>query len=226
MAAFTRHFFGGDRAGFPQANNAGDIERARAHAAFVPAAVNDGGKLHAGILAAHLQSTDALGPVHLVRGNGHDINVLLDHIHGNLAHRLGGVRVEDDAALMTQLADLGPRLQHANLIVGGHDGHQNGLVVHGALKVFEVYQAVFLNREVGDTIAIFFQALAGVEHGLVLGDSGDDVIALLAIHFGDALDCEVVALGSAGGKNDLLGGGADQLGDAFARQFNRFFGHP
>src|ERR1700690_4110343 len=68
--------------------------------------------------------------------------------------------------------------------------------------------------------------LAGVEHGLVLGNCRDDVVALLAVHFGDALDREVVALGCTRGKNDFLRGGANQLGDALARKFDRFFRRP
>jgi hypothetical protein len=51
----------------------------------------------------------------------------------------------------------------------------------------------------------------------VLGDLGDDVVAALAVHLGDALDGQVVALGGAGGEDDLLGGGADQLGNLLAR---------
>ena len=63
---------------------------------------------------------------------------------------------------------------------------------------------------------MLLQLLAGIEDGLVLGDLGDDVVAALAVHLGDALDGEVVALGGAGGEDDLLGGGADELGDLLA----------
>jgi hypothetical protein len=50
----------------------------------------------------------------------------------------------------------------------------------------------------------------------VLGDLGDDVVAALAVHLGDALDGEVVGFGGAGGEDDLLGGAADELGDLLA----------
>jgi hypothetical protein len=55
---------------------------------------------------------------------------------------------------------------------------------------------------------------------LVLGDLGDDVVAALAVHLGDALDGQVVALGGAGGEDDLLGGGADQPRNLLARRFH------
>ena len=59
--------------------------------------------------------------------------------------------------------------------------------------------------------------LAGVENSFVLGDRGDDVVTLLAVHFGHTLDSKVVALGGAGGEDDFFCSRANQLGDAFAR---------
>ena len=94
---------------------------------------------------------------------------------------------------------------------------QDRLVVHGALQIVEIDQAVFLHRQIGDAVAVLLQALAGVEHRLVLGDRGDDVVALLAVHLGDALDGEVVALGGAGGEDDFLGVAPISLAMLFAR---------
>ena len=59
--------------------------------------------------------------------------------------------------------------------------------------------------EVRDGVALFLEALAGVEHGLVLDDGGDDVEAIILVELGDAFDREVVALRRAGGEDDLLG---------------------
>ena len=98
--------------------------------------------------------------------------------------------------------------------------NQNRLVVHGALQVFEIDQPVGLHRQIGHAIAVLLKPLAGVEHRLVLGHLGDDVVAALAIHLRDALDGQVVALGGAGGKDDLLGGCADQLGNLLARRLD------
>ena len=66
------------------------------------------------------------------------IDVVVDDVERHLADRLHRVGVEQHAALVAQRADLADRLQHANLVVGGHDGDQNGLVVHGALQVVEI----------------------------------------------------------------------------------------
>ena len=179
-----------------------------------------------GFLRRTYSAPTPFGPYILCAGDRHEVDVLLDHVDGDFADGLGRVGVEDYAALVTELADFGDGLDDADFVVGEHDRDQDGLVVHGALEVFEIDEAVFLHRHVSDAVAVFLQALAGVEHGFVLGDRGDDVVALLAVHFGDALDGEVVALGGAGGEDHFLGGRADQLGDALARGLHAFFGGP
>jgi hypothetical protein len=60
----------------------------------------------------------------------------------------------------------------------------------------------------------------------VLGHLGDDVVAALAVHLGDALDGEVGGLGGAGGEDDLLGGRADELGDLLAGLLDALLGLP
>ncbi len=127
---------------------------------------------------------------------------------------------------MTELADLADGLQHANLVVGRHDGDQNRLVVHGPLQVFEIDQSIGLHRQIGHAVAVLLQPLAGVQHRLVLGHLGDDVVAAFAVHLRNALDGQVVALGGAGGKDDLLGGCADQLGNLLARRLHGLLGLP
>ena len=119
-----------DRTGLAQADDARHVQRPGTHAALVPATINNGGNLHSRILAPYVQSADSLGPIHLVRGNRHYIDVLLGHIDGNLSYGLRRVGVEDHAALATNLSDLGDRLQHADLVIGRHDRNQDGLVVH------------------------------------------------------------------------------------------------
>ena len=65
---FGFQFSRGDFAGCAQANDAGDVERAGAHAAFVAAAIDLRGELHAWVAPAHVKRAAALGAVELVRG--------------------------------------------------------------------------------------------------------------------------------------------------------------
>src|SRR5581483_3701103 len=190
------------------------------------AAIDDGGNLHARILAAHVERAYTFRSVNLVTGNGGEIDVVFDHIHGNLTDGLNRVGVEQHPTLVTELADLPPGLQHANLVVGRHDGDENRLVVDGALQVVKIDQPIFLDGKVGDAVAVFLQALASVEHRLVLGHGGDDVIALFAIHLGDTLDGQVVALGRARREDNFFGSCADQLRDLLTRRFYARFRGP
>ncbi len=168
------------------------------------AAVDLRGNLHARIATANIESAHTLGAVDLVAGERQHIDVVGDHVDGNLAHRLHCIGVEDDALLMAELADFADGLQDTDFVVGGHDGDEDGLVIHGALQVFDVDEAIGLHGQIGDAVAVLLKALAGVEHSLVLSDLGDDVVAALAVHFRDALDGEVVAFCRARREDDLL----------------------
>ena len=116
--------------------------------------------------------------------------------------------------------------KHSDFIVREHDRDQDRLVIHRPLQIVEIDQAVLLHRHVRDAVAVFLQALAGIEHGLMLGHRSNNVVALLAIHLGDALDGKVVALGSARGEDDFFCGRADQFRDALARCLHAFFRSP
>ncbi len=208
----------------------GDVERAAAHAALVAAAVDLLRDLDAGVAAANIQRADALRAVELVRREREHVDVVLLDIDRNLADSLDSIGVEENALLVAELADLGDGLDDADLVVRVHNRHEDGLVGafanDGVLQLVERDKAVGLGSEIGDAVALFLQLLAGIEDCLVLGGLGDDVVAALAVHLRDALDGEIIGLGSAGGEDDLLGGGADQLGNLFAGLFHALLGLP
>ena len=114
----------------------------------------------------------------------------------------------------------------ANFVVGIHDGDQNRFRRDGLAHVFGIDAAVFLHRQISDFVAVFLEALAGIQHGLVLDGLGDDVIALFAVHFRDALDHQVVGFGGAAGEDDFFRRGVDQRSDLLTRGFHRFFAGP
>jgi hypothetical protein len=58
-----------------------------------------------------------------VPDDGEQVNVKLNNIYGELADRLGGIRVQQGAVLMGDGGEFGDRLQHAGLVVGVHDRH-------------------------------------------------------------------------------------------------------
>ena len=184
------------------------------------------GEQHARIAAPHVERADALRAVHLVRAERHQIDLHLVDVERHLADRLHRVGVEEDPLLLRDRADLGDRLQHADLVVGGHDRDEDRLVGDRGAQLVEADAAVLLHRQVGDARALLLELLARVDDRLVLGDAGDDVVALLAVHLRDALDRQVVRLGGAAREDDFLRVGADQIGDLLARVLHRFFGFP
>src|ERR1700730_8490030 len=119
---FFRHFLLSQFARLAESDDAGDIERSGPHAALVPAPVDAGGKLHARIAPTHVQGAYALGPINLVPGNRQEINVVLLNVHRDFADRLYAIHRKDDAVLFGDFADFRHRIDHADFVVGVHDG--------------------------------------------------------------------------------------------------------
>jgi hypothetical protein len=95
-----------------------------------------------------------------------------------------------------------------------------------ALKASRSTQTVFLHVEVGDLEALALQLAHRVEHGLVLGLHGDQVLAARLVELRRALQCQVVGLGRAGRPDDLARVGTDQLSHLLARLLDRLFRFP
>src|SRR5471030_2838554 len=78
--AFGFHLVHADFAGCAEADDAGDVERAGAHAALVAAAVNLLRDLNAGVTAANVERADSLGAVNFVAGEREDVDVVRDYV--------------------------------------------------------------------------------------------------------------------------------------------------
>ena len=111
--------------------------------------------------APYIRSADALGSIHLMSTEAHQVNVHRLHVKRDLAECLRGVGVEVDTAVsFHHFADLLQRLNNACLVVHGHDRHQHGLLwPDGGFKCREGDKAVALHGEVGD-FETFFRELA------------------------------------------------------------------
>src|SRR6266853_2909655 len=226
LLGLLRHFLLGQFAGLAEADDAGDIQRAGTHTALVTAAIDNGGKLNAWVATTNVERTDTFGSIDLVAGYREQVNVVLLDVDWNFADRLHTIDGEDNAVFLGNLADFRHGIDDANLVVGIHDGDKNCFRRNGFTHVFRVDAAIALHRQICDFIAVLFEALTGVEHGFMLDGLGDDVIALFAVHFRDALDHQVVGFGRSAGKDDFLGRGADQRSDLGARVLHRFFAGP
>ena len=90
-------------------------------------------------------------------------------LNGTLPTDLHRVGVEQDPLLLRDRADLGDRLDDADLVVGRHDRDEDRLVGDRGLQLVEADAAVLLHRQIGDAVAVLLEPLARVDHRLVLG---------------------------------------------------------
>ena len=211
-----------------EAHDARHVQRARAHAALVPAAVHLRDEAHARLAPADVQRADPLRAVHLVRGERGEVDVHL------LRRRTSTLPIPCTASVWSRTPRSRVILPISSSgwtvpisLFASITRDEDGLVGDRLLHVVRVDPPVLADAEVGDLEALLLEALAGVEDGLVLDHRRDDVVPLLLVELGDPLDREVVALGRARGEDDLLLVlRADELRDPLARVVDGLFRLP
>src|SRR5438876_981664 len=173
--------------------------------ALVPAAVNHGREPYARPFTPYVERADALGPVEQVRRAREKVDPHRLDVDRDLADGLSGVGMEDDPLFLRELADRGDVLDRADLIVREHDRDEDRLVRDRLLHVVDVHEAVRLHRDVRHRESLPLEPLAGIEPRPLLDRRRHDVVALLAVHLGDALEREVDRLRAARREHDFLG---------------------
>jgi hypothetical protein len=203
---------GGQLEGAREADDEGHVLGPAAPAVLLVAAEQEGPARRA---AADEERADALGRVQLVAGEGEQVDVpeVALQVDGELAHRLGGVGVDDDrgVGLLGDPRQLRDREDDPGLVVGVHHRDQQGVGPQGAHEGALVDPALGVDGDEVDLEAAALEVLADLVDRRVLDGGGDDVAALGPGGDG-AVDGGVVALGGAGGEQDLGGAGvAEQL---------------
>ena len=155
----------------------------------------------------------------------HQADVHGTDVERHLADRLCAIAVEQGARGAADRADLGERLDNADLVVDRHDRDRDGALIDQRCERGEVDQAAVVDRRPGEHEALALEALAGFDDAFVLGRHADDLVALalvdVALEIGGALERQVVRFGRARGEDDLARLGADQRGDLGARRLDR-----
>ncbi len=174
-------------------------------------------------VAADEEDTDALGRVHLVAGDGEEVDVLERavgaEVERDLACGLDGIGVEERTGGVSDGGECGDGLDDAGLVVRVHDADEFGVGADGADEFGRLDDALRGAGEEGDVDVAVLERLGGVEDGVVLDAGGDDVGALFGggeLGGDGAEEGEVVALGAAGGEDDLGGAAVEQAGDGVA----------
>ena len=142
-------------------------------------------------------------------------------VDGHLPHGLHRVGVEGDADGVRGLRQRGDVAHRADLVVGPHHARDRDVptVAERLGQRLRGDGAGRLDRDPGDVGAVVLgQPLHAVEHGVVLGGADDDAAALrvgVPARPEQALDGEVVALGTAAGEQHLRRARAECLGQPF-----------
>ena len=118
---------------------------------------------------------------------------------------------------MGKLADLLDRLNSSDLIIGKHDGDQDGIRTDGLFQLIQLYHAVLIHRQVGYLKAMLLQPFAGMQDRMMLDLRSNDVLSLALVRLCGGLQGPVVGLAAAGGKIDFLGLGTQGIGNGLSR---------
>ena len=154
--------------------------------------------------------------MHFVGRHRQQVAANLFHVDGHLASRLHSVGMEEDVRFGGNRADSIHVLQHARFIIGVDNAYELGVRLDRAAHVVGVEQAAGIDRQVCDLAANFFEALAGVEDGVVLDGRSDDVVAGLD----DAKKRKVVAFRTPTGEDDFGSAAVQQLRHLLASVFH------
>ena len=146
-AASSRKLLPGQRARGAEADAQRRRQRARPQPALLRAAREQRRDAHA---TAQVQRADALGAVQLVRREAHEVDAKRRDVDRHPAGGLGGVGVQENAALPADPGDVGDRLEHADLVIGGHDRSKRGVGAQRLAQPIQVEQAVSLHRQLGE----------------------------------------------------------------------------
>jgi len=156
----------------------------------------------------------------------HQVDRQLVQIDRDLARGLRRVDVQHDAARAAQLADRGDVLDHADLVVDEHHRDEQRVGADRGGQHIEVEQPVRLDVEIAHLEALALEFAHRVEHGLVFGAHGDQVLAARCVELRGALDRQVVRLRRAGGEDDLARIGPDQCRHVLAGDLHGLLGRP
>ena len=135
-------------------------------------------------------------------GEGHEVRLQRDHVHGNQAGGLGGIQKEQDAPPAAQGAHFGDGLNRAAHVAGmGHD-HESGRRFDKPCESLGVQVAAGVagNQVIGDESRLA-QHEQGPQNGVVFQNRRHDVVAGTA----NALNGHVKCAGGVGREYGAVG---------------------
>ena len=198
-----------------QADDGRHVQRSRSQPAFLAAAVDERFDRHCARVPAHVQRSDAFGPVDLVGADRQQVDRHCLDVERHAPERLRGVDMEDCVRVAHRFADGGNRLDRSDFVVGRHHRDEHGVGAQRTRDVVRIDEAVPVDRQDGEPPAFAFESSARVEHRPVLDRAGDQVRARPAAR--DALQRDGVRFGGPRREENFRIAGPEGLGDVLAR---------
>src|SRR5713226_2170643 len=126
------------------------------------------------------------------------------------------------AMTMGNLCNLRDRLQRASLVVGVHDRDQHRLLIDSRLNISRTDPPTFVHGQIRDPQSMqSLKGTANIEDGGMLGDLGDDMLAISTPRQCCPTNGKVVAFRPSAGENDFGRCTAQQPGYLLPRHFYR-----
>ena len=132
-------------------------------------------KLPEASATADVESADAFRGVEFVAGERKQIDTQCVDVDGDFSGRLDSVGVEINFVFLGDAADFFERLNCAQLVVGLHDGDENGFGANSLADGPGIDLAFLIDWQVSDVCPLLFQGLAGVKDGFVFDSGGDQM---------------------------------------------------
>ena len=119
-----------------------------------------------------------LGPYILSARKAEQIDPHFLDVERQLADRLGGIAMKQDAAILANSTDLGDRLNHANLIVRHHYRNQKRIVTNRRfdarwIELSRIAAARWLHRQQRDVKTFAFEPRKRIKNGRVFRHEAD-----------------------------------------------------
>src|SRR2546430_4175855 len=97
---------------------------------------------------------------------------------------------------------------------------------NGPANVIRIDQPRAIDRHIRHAKAVFLKGFAAIQHGLVLGGGGDDMVALVTISPGNPFQGQVIRFRSSTREDNLFGLGPNEGGNLLAGRMHRLFSFP
>src|SRR5437588_1033805 len=152
----------------------------------------------------NVKGPDSFGRIQLMACKRHQVHSKLVNACGNLADRLCGVSVEQNAMLSGNQGDVGDRLNGANLVVSVHDRNEDSARRNCTSHMVRVDASEAVNRKVRHFCTQPFKEPAWVQHRRMLDLRRNDVPSLASFEEKHSLQRVIVRLATATGEHYFL----------------------